>query len=443
MRRAPVQVNVVANRRREHVIRTAVATLIIALAGPLSAQERAPLDQQIAQVESQVLTWRRHIHQYPELGYQEHKTAAYIADALRKMPGVEVETGLAGTGVKAVLKGGQPGRVVALRADMDALPVEEKNDLPYRSRETATVSGKTVPVMHACGHDTHVAMLLGAASVLSQSRASLKGTVVFIFQPAEEGGAGAFKMVKAGVLDNPKVDAVFGQHIGAGFPAGSLNFRSGGTMASADTFSVKVQGKGGHGSAPWAAKDPILAASQMIVALQTAVARDTDMTKGGTSFTVGTIAGGTRRNVIPEEASFAGTIRTLSQANRETMRQSLQRIVQGTAQAHGLSAEIEYEQLYPVTENDDALTRASVGALRKAAGDAAVKEIPPRMGSEDFGAYGQNIPAFFWFLNASPFPDKAGAPNHSPQFTIDERALKVGVGALVYTAVDYLNGPAL
>ena len=391
------------------------------------------------QVQPQVIEWRRHIHQHPELGYQEVKTAAYVAEQLRNMPGIEVQTGIAGTtGVKAVLRGAKEGSVIALRADMDALPVAEENALPFRSKAVATLDGKQVPVMHACGHDTHVAMMLGAAQILSGMRHQLKGTVVFIFQPAEEGGGGAFKMIEGGVLDNPKVDAIFGQHISAGYPAGSIEYRAEGTMASADTFSVLVKGVGGHGSAPWAARDPVIAAADMIVSLQSAIARDVNMSLGGSSMTVGMMSGGTRGNVIPAEASFSGTVRTLNGANRDTLQKSFERIVQGTADSHGVQAEIKYTRLYPVTYNNPALTSRAVGALKNAA-DGKLKEVPAKMGSEDFGAYAQIIPALFWFLNASPYADKAGAPNHSSQFLIDEQAMQVGVRAFVEVSLSYLD----
>ena len=422
-------------------MKSLLSALLVTVSGGVLAQPVASVDALLAQTEPSVIEWRRHVHENAELGFQEVKTAAYVAEILRKMPGMEVQTGIAKTGVKAILKGRGPGSVIALRADMDALPVLEKNDLAFRSKAMGLIAGKQVPVMHACGHDTHVAMLLGAATILSKIRDQFDGTIVFIFQPAEEGGGGAFQMVREGVMENPKVEAVFGQHIGAGFPSGSISYRPGGAMASADTFEVQVIGKGGHGASPWTARDPILAASQMIVALQSAIARDMDMTQGGAAMTIGQFNGGTRKNVIPEDANFSGTIRTLSPGNRETLGKSLERIINGTAQTHDVKARIAYEQIYPVTFNDPVLTAASIASLNKAAGIEKVKVVEPRMGSEDFGAYTKNgsIPAFFWFLNASPFSDKPGAPNHSPLFDIDESAMKVGVAAFVNVALDYMN----
>jgi amidohydrolase len=420
-------------------MRRILSALLVAVVTSAHAQSGPPIKELVGQVDADVIKWRRHIHENPELGYQEVKTAAYVAAILRSLPGMEVQTGIAKTGVKAILKGNGPGPVVALRADMDALPVAERNDLPFRSKAFGLVDGKELPLMHACGHDTHVAMLLGAAAVLSKMREQISGTIVFLFQPAEEGGGGAFEMMKAGVLDNPKVEAVFGQHIGAGFPSGSISYRSGGTMASADTFEVKVLGKGGHGSAPWVARDPILAAAQMIVGLQSAIARDVDMSEGGAVLTVGEIAGGTRRNIIPDEVKFAGTIRTLAPSNRDILEKSMDRILKSMAQAYGVDVRIKYERLYPVTHNDPALAAASLSALKRAAGDPNVREVAARMGSEDFGAYTQTIPGFFWFLNASPHKDRAGAPNHSAEFMIDESSLKVGVDAMVNSALDFLH----
>ncbi|CAB3663942.1 M20 metallopeptidase family protein [Achromobacter kerstersii] len=377
--------------------------LCAAVLGSPAVVSAADVSQLAQQVHPRVVEWRRHIHQHPELGYQEVKTAAYVAEQLRNMPGMEVQTGIF-----------------------------------FRSEVVSTLDGKQVAVMHACGHDTHVAMLLGAAQILSGMRDQLNGTVVFIFQPAEEGGGGAFKMIEGGVLDNPKVEAIFGQHISAGYPSGSLEYRAGGTMASADTFSVLVKGEGGHGSSPWAARDPIIATADMIVSLQSAIARDVNMSLGGSSMTVGLMSGGARRNVIPAEASFSGTVRTLNAENRDTLQKSFERIVQGTAHSHGVEADIQYTRLYPVTYNNPTLTSRAVGALKKAA-DGKVKGIPAKMGSEDFGAYGEKIPAFFWFLNASPYVDKAGAPNHSPHFVIDESAMLVGVRAMVETSLSYFD----
>ena len=280
------------------------------------------------EVEPRVIAWRRYIHQRPELSYEEVKTAAYVADVLRAMPGIEVHTGIAKTGIKAVLKGGKPGPVIALRADMDALPVEEKTDLPFRSHTKAMWQGQETFVAHVCGHDTHVAMLLGAAEVLSTMRADLPGTVVFLFQPAEEWSgqgspSGAFEMVKAGVLDNPRVEAVFGQHIGAGAPGGRLTYRRGAMTASSDGFEVKIKGVGTHAARPWAGKDPIVVAAQLVTLMQSIVSRQTNLRTGAAVVTVGQIYGGNRINIIPEDATLAGTIRTLTEATRTQIHESL------------------------------------------------------------------------------------------------------------------------
>ena len=383
------------------------------------------------EVEARVTAWRRHIHQYPELSYQEVKTAAYVAEALRAMPGIEVQTGIAKTGIKAVLKGGKPGPVVALRADMDALPVEERNDLPFRSQ----VPG----VMHACGHDTHVAMLLGAAAILSKIRADLSGTVVFFFQPAEEGGGGAFLMVKEGVMENPKVDAVFGQHIGSHHPGGAIGYRRGGTMASWDNFYITVKGTGGHAASPWHAKDPIVTAAQIVTNLQSIVSRQVDLSQGAAVVTVGQFNAGNRANIIPEEAAIAGTIRTLIEPTRQQLREAISRMAKGIAEASGLAAEVKFIRGYPVVHNDAALVSKTLDALARAAGPGMIREIPPVMGSEDFGAFSSTAPGFYWFLNASPHADRPGAPNHSPLFAIDEKYLKTGVKALVHVALEYMR----
>jgi amidohydrolase len=293
---------------------TCVVALLLAWLPQASAQ--SSVDASIDKVEPSVIAWRRHIHQNPELSFQEVKTAAYVAERLRAIGGLEVQTGVGKTGVKAVLKGGKPGPVIALRADMDALPVEERNELPFRSVAKAMYQGSETAVMHACGHDTHVAMLLGAATVLAEMRAELPGTIVFLFQPAEEGGGGAFAMVADGAMDNPKVQAVFGQHIGAGHPGGRINYRFGGTMASSDSFYITVKGAGGHGAMPWFSKDPIVTAAQIVTNLQSVVSRQANLSEGAAVVTVGQFNGGNRVNIIPETATLSGTIRTLNETTR-------------------------------------------------------------------------------------------------------------------------------
>jgi amidohydrolase len=425
--------------------RVVVAFLAVAVVVPVApALAQADVNVLVDAVEPHVIAWRRHVHQNAELSYQEEKTSAYIAAALRAMPGIEVQTGLAKTGVKAVLKGGKPGSVIALRADMDALPVEERNDLPFRSQAKATWQGKETGVMHACGHDTHVAMLLGAAEVFSKLRADLPGTIVFLFQPAEEWGrteppSGAYSMVAAGAMDNPKVEAVFGQHIDAGFPGGSIDYRRGGTMASGDGFFVTVKGEGGHGAMPWSSKDPIVTAAQIITNLQSIVSRQANISEGAAVITVGQISGGNRINIIPESVTFSGTFRTLNEQTRNKVQDAITRMAQKTAEASGLTAEVRIERGYPVLTNDPELTSRMLGALERAAGKSIVREIPPILASEDFGAYTTVAPGFFWFLNASPYADRAGAPNHSPLFAIDEKYMKTGVKALVDVALEYLS----
>ena len=421
--------------------------ILVALAGavPLAAtaQPSADLDQLSAAVQPQVITWRRYLHQHPELSYEETQTAAYLAAALRALPGIEVHTGIGKTGIKAVLKGGKPGPVVALRADMDGLPVEERNALPFRSTARAMWQGVETGVMHACGHDTHMAMLLGAAQILSQVRAELAGTVVFLFQPAEEwGGAastvpsGAYAMVTDGALENPHVDVVFGQHILAGYPGGTINYRSGGTMASSDNFSITVKGVGGHGAMPWLSKDPI------VTALQTVVSRQVNLPEGAAVVTVGQLHGGNRNNIIPEQATLSGTIRTLNETARKQIHAAVTQIAEHTAQASGLTAEVAIASGSPVLRNDPQLTAKIVPALQRAAGSDHVAESPPQLASEDFGAFSSSVPGVFWFLNASPYPDRAGPANHSPLFEIDERALETGVRALVSVTLDYLETAA-
>jgi amidohydrolase len=425
----------------------AIATLFLFFSSIAAAQDMARrAESLIDQVEPRVIEWRRHVHANPELSYEEFKTAAYVAQALRAMPGMEVKTGIAKTGVKAVLRGALPGAVVALRADMDALPVEEKTGLPFASRTKAMWQGKETFVAHACGHDTHVAMLLGVAQVLSQMRDELRGTVVFLFQPAEEWGeadgipSGATLMVKAGVLLDPKVDAVLGQHVGFEAPAGSIRYRSGAIMASGDDFRITVKGKGTHGAYPWNGKDPIIVAAEIALSLQTIVSRELDLVENGPAVvSVGAINGGNRENIIPEEAVMIGTIRTLSETSRVQARESLKRKAEKIAEASGLTAQVAFTIGYPVLTNNPALMQLVLPALERAAGPGKLVVTPPILAAEDFGAYGASIPTVYWFLAASPLGDKPGAPNHSPFFTVDESVLKVGVRAMVGATLAFLQ----
>ena len=426
------------HRSFRHLGCFSLAACALATSLAVQAQTRADAAALIDAAEPRVIAWRRHIHQNAELSFQEVKTSAYIAEALKAMPGFEIQTGIAKTGIKAVLKGGKPGPVIALRADMDALPVEERNDLPFRSTARAEWQGKETGVMHACGHDAHVAMLLGAAEVLSKIRADLPGTVVFLFQPAEEGGGGAFEMVKAGVMDNPKVEAVFGQHIGSGLPAGAIMYRRGSLMASSDSFNITVNGVGGHGGMPWTSKDPIVTAAQIVTNLQSVVSRQVNLSQGAAVVTVGQFNSGNRGNIIPESATMTGTIRTLNEASRAQVHEAVIRMAKGTAEASGLTAEARVSRGYPVLSNDAALVDKTLGFLHQST--AVVQEIQPVLGSEDFGAFTQSAPGVYWFLNAPPQDDKAGAPNHSPLFMIGEKHMKTGVKALVNVALGYLQG---
>lgn len=429
-------------------IRLIVLLFLLGTSTLSGAQDLATRAEALAAAaEGQVVEWRRHIHSHPELSYQEVQTAAYVAAALRAMPGIEVRTGIAKTGIKAVLRGGRPGPVVALRADMDALPVEEKGGLPFASRAKAPWFGKESFVAHVCGHDTHVAMLLGAAKVLSQMREALPGTVVFLFQPAEEWGnaggvpSGATQMVKEGVLDDPKVDVVLGQHIAAEAPSGTIGLRKGSAMASGDDFRIVVKGKGTHGAYPWKGRDPIVVAAEIALSLQAIVSRELDLVENGAAVvTIGAIRGGNRENIISEEAEMIGTIRTLSEASRVQARESLKRRAEKIAEASGMTAEVKVEIGYPVLSNDARTVDALLPALERAAGPGKVAEVAPILASEDFGSFGAGIPTVYWTLRASPLGDKPGAPNHSPLFVIDESAMKVGVRALLGTTLRYLEG---
>ena len=405
-------------------------------ANPLAAE----VERLATEINQQVVAWRRDFHQHPELGNQETRTAKVIADELRKL-GYEVKTGVAGTGVVGVLKGGRPGPVVALRSDMDALPVTEQVDLPFKSTAKAEWNGQQVGVMHACGHDNHMAIQLGVATVLAKLRDRIPGTVTLLFQPAEEGPGGAEPMVKAGVLENPKVDAVFGLHVFP-FPAGSIQYRPGPMMASADSFVIRVKGRQTHGAVPWGGVDPIVIGSQIVLALQTIISRTVNITEAPAVVTVGRFTGGNRSNIVPEEIELEGTVRAFDEAVRKSIHDRIRSIASNISASAGGTATVEFGLGYPVTRNDPALTERMVPTLRRVAGAENVKLGPLTGTAEDFSYFQQQVPGMFIFLGVTPRDqDYTKAPqNHSPLFFADESALPVGVKVMTNLALDFLHG---
>jgi amidohydrolase len=390
-----------------------------------------------------VIQWRRQIHQYPELSNREFKTAKFVEEHLRRL-GLEVRTGIAKTGVVGILRGSQPGPTIGLRADMDALPVKERVDLPFASRETAEYNGQIVPVMHACGHDAHVAILMGTAEVLASMKDKLKGTVVFIFQPAEEGPpageeGGAALMIKEGVMDNPKIDVVFGLHINSQTEIGTIKYKAGAVMASSDWFSIKVKGKQTHGSQPWNGIDPIAVASQIVNGLQMIVSRQSELTKAPVVITVGKVNAGVRENIIPEELTMAGTIRTLDSQMQKDVHEKIKLVTTKIAESFGASAEVSIETKTLVTYNPPDLVQKVLPSLWKAVGKENVVETEWTTGAEDFSFYGTKAPAFYFFIGGMPKgqdPKKA-PPHHTPDFYIDDSRLDVGIKAFCHLVFDY------
>ena len=421
-------------------------TLLFAAVSPSSA---APLQDEFDaladRVEPKVIAWRRDIHQNPELGNREFRTSKLVADHLTSL-GYEVRTGVGKTGVVAVLRGGRPGPVVALRADMDALPVTEEVDLPFASKVRTTYAGKETGVMHACGHDTHVAMLMGAAEVLASVRDRLPGTVKLLFQPAEEGPppgeeGGAALMLKEGAFDEPRPEVVFGLHIGSMLNAGELGYRPGATLAAADVLKIVVKGRQTHGSAPWGGVDPIVTAAQIVMGLQTIVSRQVNIAKEPAVVTIGGIDGGIRFNIIPDRVTMVGTIRTFDEALRDDIHARIRRTAENIAEAAGASAEVTIEKPYAVTINDPALTARMLPTLQRVAGARNVQLRDRLMGAEDFSFFAQQAPGLFVFLGGTPAgqdPAKM-AYNHSPRFSIDESALKLGVRTLLHLTGDYMG----
>jgi amidohydrolase len=394
-----------------------------------------------------VVVWRRDFHQNPELSNREFRTSKIVAEQLRKM-GLEVRTGIAHTGVVGVLKGGKPGPTVALRADMDALPVTEQVDLPFKSVATAEYRGEKVGVMHACGHDGHTAVLLGAAKMLSAMKADLPGTVLFVFQPAEEGApdgerGGASLMLDEGVFAQPKPDAVLGLHLWSALNTGMVGYREGSLMAGSDRFKLVVKGRQTHGSRPWNGVDPIVTSAQIINSLQTIVSRQVDITRYPAVVSVGAIKGGIRNNIIPESVEMVGTFRTFDPAVRAQIIDSIKRTAETVAASQGATVEFELgDYPNPVVVNDSQLTPGVVASLQRAAGRDKVTMMPFVTGSEDYAYYGKTVPSFFYFVGVTPpGQDALTAPsNHSPSFFVDEASLPVALRTLVTATVDYLQG---
>ena len=414
-----------------------------AFTAPPNVDMSAEINAATAKIMPQVIEWRRFIHQHPELGNREFNTSKLVAEQLRKL-GIEVKTGIAKTGVVGILKGGLPGPVIGLRADMDGLPVTERTDVPFKSTVTSEYNGQTVGVMHACGHDTHIAMLLGTASVLAGMKDKIKGTVVFIFQPAEEGSpagetGGASDMVKEGVMDNPKIDAVFGIHINAQTEIGQIKYKSGAEMAASDWFSIKVKGKQTHGAYPWLGIDPIAVATQIYTGLQMIVARESELPKAPVIITVGKINGGIRENIIPEELTMAGTIRTLDSAMQNEVHEKIRLTATKIAESMGATAEVTIDRKTPVTYNTPELVKKMLPSLEKAAGKGNVLETEWVTGAEDFAFYGSKAPAFFFFVGGMPKGKdvKTTAAHHTPDFYIDDSRLDVGVKAFCNIVFDF------
>ncbi|MGY8970823.1 MAG: amidohydrolase [Flavobacteriales bacterium] len=429
--------------KKKHIL---LAFIMLLSLPKLNAQSNN-LERNFKDIEQKVIDWRRDIHQNPELGNREFRTATLVAKHLRSL-GMEVKTEVGVTGVIGVLKGGLPGPVVALRADMDALPVLERTPVSFASKATTFYEGKETAVMHACGHDSHVAILMGVAEILSGMQKELKGTVKFIFQPAEEGApkgeeGGAELMVKEGALNNPKVDVIFGLHINAQVEVGKITYRPGGMFAGVGDMKITVKGKSSHGAEPWSSIDPIVVSAQIINNLQTIVSRNVNVTKNAAVVTIGAIHGGNRSNIIPEQVEMLGTVRTLSEADEKLVFERIRQIVTKTAEANGTEATLElpYSSHYPVTFNNIALTAKMLPSLQKSTGAENVVLVPAETGAEDFSFFANEVPGFYFYVGALPKgkDPETSAPHHTPEFYLDESGFITGVNAMVNLVVDYME----
>ncbi|MFT5943382.1 MAG: amidohydrolase [Candidatus Paceibacteria bacterium] len=419
------------------------AFLGLILLGAVASAQGPNLDAQFKSVENKVIEWRRDFHQHPELGNREFKTAEKIAKHLKSL-GIEVQTGVAHTGVVGILRGNSPGKVVALRADIDALPVSERNDLPFKSNVITEYDGEKVGVMHACGHDTHTAILMGVAEILSKNKDQIKGTVKFIFQPAEEGSpegeeGGAALMIKEGVLENPKVDAIFGLHINSQTPVGTIRYKSGGTMAASQRFVIDVKGKQSHGSQPWSGVDPILISAKIIDGLQTIISREVNLTNEAAVITVGKITSGVRFNIIPESAEMIGTIRTLDYDMQKIINDRMKEMVPAIAKAYKGEATITIDSGTAITYNDPELVVQMLPTMQRVAGTEKVLTQKAITGAEDFSFFQEKVPGFYFFLGGMTPGTTESFPHHTPDFRIDDSGMLLGVKTLTQMSLDYLN----
>lgn len=418
----------------------------ITLSAQSSTKQYEKLEKEVAATEQQIIQWRRYFHEHPELSNRETETGKKLVEILTSM-GLEVQYPVAKNGVVALLKTNKPGPVVALRADIDALPITERNSLPFASKQKVDFNGQQTGVMHACGHDAHMAMLLGVAQILTKHKEMLRGTVKFIFQPAEEGvsaeesPAGAELMIKEGVLENPKVDVVFGLHIQSMLPSGQIAYREGGLMAAVDNLDIRVKGVGAHGATPWDSVDPIVVSSQIIQGLQTIVSRQSPLTEGAVVITVGSLHTGIRRNIIPEEAVMEGTIRTFSDDVQKHVHESIEKAAMKIAESAGATAEVKIHKMYPATINHVALTKQSVKSLEYAAGKNNVVVTQPVTMAEDFSFYQRERPGLFFFLGAYPAEVSLNKQpiHHTADFMIDEKSFVTGVKAFLFLTLDYMN----
>jgi len=419
--------------------------IIIAFTSLTFGYAQHGLDKEIKDIESKVIEWRRHFHENPELSNREFKTAEKIAKHLKSL-GLEVQTKIAHTGVVGVLKGDKPGKVLALRADIDALPVTERTDVSFKSKVKANFDGVDTGVMHACGHDTHIAMLMGVAEILSKNKDKINGTIKFIFQPAEEGApkgeeGGAKLMVEEGVLKNPDVDAIFGLHISAGNDVGTISYKSGGIMAAVNSFEINVKGKQSHGSRPWTSVDPIMASVKIIDGLQTIISREAPLTTEAAVLSIGKITSGVRSNIIPETAQIIGTLRTLDYDMQAQIHKRMQEMIPAIAKAYRAEATLEIDPGYPITYNDPELTAQVVSSFEKAAGKDNVHVIKAITGAEDFSFFQKEVPGVYFFIGGKSknIPASEVASHHTPDFYIDESGILLGVKTFIQMSLDYLN----